>query len=150
MRYVLLAVSLLAAIGLLAGCSSEDKGGGKVNVTLKEWAIEVSVTSVPKGDVQFEVRNTGPDENHELAIVRTDLAPDKLPTKDDGSVDEKAGGVELVKRIQSFETDRTVGATYTLDPGKYVLIDNLVTDTDGTKVSHYQKGMRAPLTVTDK
>ncbi len=147
MRYVLLAVSLLAAIGLLAGCSSEDKGGGKVNVILKEWAIEVSVTSVPKGDVQFEVRNTGPDENHELAIVRTDLAPDKLPTKDDGSVDEKAGGVDVVKRIQSFETDNTVGATYTLDPGKYVLIDNLVIDKDGQKVSHYQKGMRAALTV---
>ncbi|MDO8614662.1 MAG: hypothetical protein Q7T33_02860 [Dehalococcoidia bacterium] len=147
MRPLLLGAPLLAVI-LLAACSSDDEGGGKVNVVLREWAIDTDVSSLPEGDIEFEVKNEGPDEDHEMVIIRTDLAPDKLPIGADGSVDEKAGGVTAVKEIQEFEAGRKSGATFTLDPGKYVLICNRVDERDGEKMVHYQKGMRTAFTVT--
>jgi hypothetical protein len=63
-------------------------------------------------------------------------------------VDEKAGGVTAVKEIQEFEAGRKSGATFTLDPGKYVLICNLVDERNGEKMAHYQKGMHTAFTVT--
>ncbi len=141
-------VPVLLAILAFAACSSADKGGGQVNVTLGEWAIKTDVSSLPHGDIEFNIKNDGPDLKHELKIIRTDFAPDKLPTQDDGSVNEGAAGIDVRKKVQEIETGDRDSRTFTLDAGKYVLVCNLVTEQNGQKTSHYKEGMRIALTVT--
>ncbi len=145
MRMPLL-VPLIAVSVLFAACSGDKGGGGKVKLDLGEWAVTPNVTSVANGDVTFDIDNKGPDHQHELVIIRTDFAPDKLPTKDDGSADAEAAGVDVVGQIQKVETGDKGSGTFTLDPGKYILICNLVDEQDGQKIVHYQKGMRVAFT----
>ncbi len=147
MRLIVIVPVVLAVLAF-AACSSTDKGGGKVSVTLREWAITTDVSSLPHGDIEFNIKNEGPDLKHEMKIIRTDVAPDKLPTKDDGSVNEDAAGIEVLKRVQGIETGDNDSRTFTLEAGKYVLVCNLVTDQNGQQTSHYAKGLRAAFTVT--
>ncbi len=147
MRLIVIVPALLAVLAF-AACSSEDKGGGKVIVTLGEWAMKTDVSSLPHGDIEFAIKNEGPDLRHELKIIRTDVAADKLPTKDDGSVNEGAAGIEVLKKVQEIEAGDRDSRTFTLEAGKYVLICNLVTGQNGQKTSHYAKGLRAAFTVT--
>ena len=100
--------------------------GATVNVLLSEFIVDPSPASMSAHQVAFVAKNEG-KEKHELVIVKTDLAPDKLPTKDDGSVDEEGAGV-----------------TVQLDPGKSVLLCTLV-DEEGE--AHYEKGMHAAFSV---
>jgi len=146
-RLLAIATVLLAVLAL-AACSSADKGGGKVSVTLAEWALKTDVSSLPHGDIEFNIKNDGPDLKHELKIIRTDFAPDKLPAQDDGSVNEDAAGIEVLKKVQEIETGDSDSRTFTLAAGKYVLICNLVTEQSGQKTSHYKQGMRIAFTVT--
>jgi hypothetical protein len=137
---------LILAFLLFAACSDDKGEGGEVKVDLSEWDITPNVASIENGDVTFDIDNKGPDHEHELVIIRTDFAPDKLPTKDDGSVDEEAPGVDVVGQIQKVEPDDDGSGIFTLDPGKYVLICNLVDEDEGEKLVHYQKGMRVAFT----
>lgn len=147
MRIPLLACGIAAAV-LLYGCEDElDKGGGSVKGTLQEWSIQIDVTSLPSGDIDFELRNEGPDLEHELVIIRTDFSPEHLPTRYDGSIDESAGGVNVIGRIQKFEVDRRSGGVFRMAPGSYVFACNLVSDIEGERVSHFQRGMGAAFTV---
>ena len=137
---------LVAAASLgLAACGDDDEEGEKgttVNVTLSEFIVDPSPASAPAGDVTFVAKNEG-KEKHELVIVKTDLAPDKLPTKADGSVDEEGAGVAVVDEIEEFQSGGTEELTVKLDPGKYVLLCNIVEEDE----SHYQEGMHAPFSV---
>jgi hypothetical protein len=135
-------VVLLAFIG----CSS-DKEGGKLGVDLDEWSITISPDSVPEGPIEFTIKNNGSLE-HELTIVRTDLAADELPTKDDGSVDLDAPDVHEERTVEEIGDGDETGRTFSLDPGNYVLIDNTVDDVDGEETAYYGKGMYAGFTVT--
>lgn len=54
-------------------------GGNTVGVTLQEWAVIPAASSVEAGEVTFEATNEGPDDPHELVVVRTDLSPEALP-----------------------------------------------------------------------
>lgn len=137
---------LIVAFLLFAACSNDKGDGGKVKVDLSEWAITPNVASVENGDVTFDISNKGPDHNHQLVIIRTDFAPDKLPTKDDGSVDKGAAGVDVVGEIHEVEPGDDGSGIFTLDPGKYALICNLVDERDGEKFVHYQKGLRVAFT----
>ena len=56
--------------------------------------------SAAAGDVTFNATNTGPDDVHEFVVFLTDLAPDALPTNEDGSVDEEGEGLELQGEIE--------------------------------------------------
>jgi hypothetical protein len=144
---LLLAPALLAAL-ILTACEDEaDRGGGEVDVTLQEWSITTDRETVPAGDVSFRVRNEGPDHRHQMAIIRTDLPVDDLPTRTDGSVDEGAAGVSVVNRIRTFDTGRTTGGTFRLGPGQYALVCNISENIGGERVSHYDRGMRIALTV---
>ena len=119
-------------------------GATQVRVTLAEWTLELSVSSVAAGDIYFLVDNLGPEHPHELVIIRSDLAADALPTIHDGSVPEDA--VELVGEIEEFASASSASMVFNLTAGKYVLICNVV-ETEGDLESHYREGMRAVFVV---
>ena len=147
MRFLLAVPALLALLTLFA--CSEEADEAQVDIVIKEWSIEPDVDEVAGGDVRFDLKNEGPDQDHEMLIIRTDFDPGDLPVEDDGSVDESAAGVNVIGSISDFEPDQRSSGTFTLTPGPYVLICNLVSDVDGEETSHYQKGMRVALTATD-
>jgi uncharacterized cupredoxin-like copper-binding protein len=73
---------------------------------------------------------------HSFEVLKTDLAPDKLPI--DGAAakakeDGKVGG------IPSIPAGKSAAVTLDLTPGKYVFICNVA--------GHYQLGMRTGFTV---
>ena len=112
-----------------------------VEVELGEWFVRPSVDAVPTGGVRFDAANVGQLE-HELVILRTDLAADALPMRaqDTSRVDEAASG-ELIGEIEPDELGpgEEASATLALEAGSYVLLCNLP--------GHYVNGMRTPLRV---
>lgn len=169
-KWMLIGVALLAAvlaIGAVA-CGDDDDGdgdnggdetpmvdetpmadGSTVNVDLTEWQVVPDVDSVAAGSVTFNASNVG-GEIHELVIIQTDLAPDALPTGDDGGVDEAGEGINVIAEIEEFDAGTDESLTVDLDAGAYVLICNIVEEEDdGTFESHYQEGMRTAFTVNE-
>lgn len=142
---VLAVVSVVAA----TACSAAKPSGGTVDVTLQEWAVVPAKTSIAGGPVTFKVTNAGPDDPHELVIIKTDLAAGSLPTNEFGKVDEAGAGIEMIGEIEEFDVGGAETGTFDLKAGRYVLICNILQDEpDGSKEAHYKMGMFIPLTVT--
>jgi len=139
-RFALIPALLAATLITLSACGDSGEGG-EVDITLKEWSLEPSVVTLPDGAIIFNTKNDGPDEDHELVIIKTDFAADELPTKD-------ASGLNVEGTVREVEPGDENSGSYTLDPGKYVLICNRVNEIDGQKTAHYAQGMRAAFTVT--
>jgi hypothetical protein len=157
---VLVAAALMSAmlIGLATACGDDDDdsdgngdgdgdGATTIQVTLREFEVVPSADSAPAGSVTFTATNDGPEDPHELVVVKTDLAPGSLPTTEDGAADEEGAGVELIGEIEEFEVDATEEATFDLEPGAYVLLCNIVEEEEGATESHYKNGMRTAFTV---
>jgi uncharacterized cupredoxin-like copper-binding protein len=149
--------SVVAGAVVLSGCSSDDTSAsapttsaasvpGTVNVTVQEFAVIPDTTSAPAGEVTFTVTNTGPDDVHEFVVVKTDLAPEALPTEANGSVDETGAGIEPVDEIEDIAVGDTQTVAVDLDAGSYVLMCNIYDKAE--KESHYQQGMHTAFTVT--
>jgi uncharacterized cupredoxin-like copper-binding protein len=137
-RAALLIVAVMAAS---CGGNGEDAKGGaggtttKVVAVLKEFTIELDKTSAPAGSVTFEAQNKG-TTTHELVVVQSDQAPDKLTVKD-GKVDEST--IKVIDEIEAFESGKTQSKTVNLSAGKYILICNVV--------AHYSAGMYTAFTI---
>jgi uncharacterized cupredoxin-like copper-binding protein len=117
----------------------------EIDVTLQEFAVAPSQSSVAAGKVYFKVENKGPEDAHEFVIVRTDLGPLDLPFEDNKVPEDQ---VDIVDEIEPFTPDSTASITVDLEAGKYLLICNITqTEDDGTIESHYKKGMVAAFTV---
>lgn len=151
----LAAVAAFGAVAAACGGEEEEEGGGAagttVNVTLGEWVVEPDPSSAPAGEITFVASNEGTIE-HELVIIKTDLAPDALPTNDDGTVNEDAPGLEVIDEIEEFAAGGTESLTADLEPGKYVLICNIGPSTaeeagNMEHDAHYAEGMHAAFTV---
>lgn len=139
-------LSLVAlALVLTVGASCGGEGEGPVAVSLTEHEIEADPASVPAGEVTFDVSNDG-EETHEIVVVSTDLAPDELPTADDGSFDEEQ--VEVVNEIEDIEAGADETLTVELEAGSYVLACNVVEEEDGETEAHYELGMHTAFDVT--
>jgi uncharacterized cupredoxin-like copper-binding protein len=157
-------VSAAAVLSLVsAGCSSGDDAGttgasgvsgasgeqtgaaGAIAVKLQEYAIIPGAASANAGTVTFDVTNAGPDDVHEFVVIKTDLAPDALPTNKDGTVDEEAAGLEPQGEVEDVAVGDTQSLTLDLSAGNYVFICNIYED--DTHESHYQEGMRVAFTV---
>lgn len=136
---VLVTAGALALIGAACGDGEEGGGGGgnTVNVELKDMSLTPDVSSVGAGSVSFVADNTGPSE-HEVVVLKTDLAPDALSVEG-GKVDEGASGIELIGEIEEFAAGAQESVTFDLTAGAYVLICNIP--------GHYEAGMTAPLEV---
>ena len=136
-------VTLMAVALVGAAC---DSGDGEVDVTLQEFSIVLGSESASAGDVTFNITNDGPNDPHEFVVFRTDLAPDALPTSEDGSVDEAGEGLTLIDEVEDIPVGETPTLTVSLDAGSYVLICNIVEEEEGELESHYQEGMRVGFT----
>ena len=140
------AAIFVAAVAVLtlvsAGCSSDE---GDVDVTVQEFAVIPAAASAPAGDVTFNVTNDGPDDTHEFVVFKTDLAPDALPTNEDGTVDEEGEGVEHIDEIEDIAVGDTQSLSVNLQAGNYVLICNIYDEAE--QEAHYQEGMRVGFTV---
>lgn len=125
--------------------SAAASAGTTVNVTLQEWSVLPDADSVPAGAVTFVVTNEGPDDVHEVVIIRTDLDPGALPTDATGVVDEAAEGMEVIDEIEDIAVGDTGEVSVTLEAGSYVLICNIYDETK--QEAHYAEGMRIGFTV---
>jgi uncharacterized cupredoxin-like copper-binding protein len=139
-----MAAALLALVPLgLTSC-----GGGEettVDVTLQEFAVLPAQDSAPAGSITFQVENTGPEDVHEFVVIRTDLAPDALPTDENGAVEEEGEGMEVIDEIEDIPVGETENRTVDLDAGSYVLICNIYDEEE--QEAHYAMGMRTAFTV---
>jgi uncharacterized cupredoxin-like copper-binding protein len=115
-----------------------------VDVTLQEWAIVPASTTLKAGEVTFNAKNIGPEDEHELVVIKTDLGPLGLPTGADGKVDEAGAGVTVIGEIEEMAVGATGSDKFNLAAGKYLLICNIV-DAEGD--AHYGKGMTIAITV---
>jgi uncharacterized cupredoxin-like copper-binding protein len=132
-------------------CSDDGHNGSKgtvVNVTLREFSLTPDRASAPQGNVTFDVSNVGEDE-HEFLVIKTDLAPDALPTEENGSYAEDGPGTDLLEEIPLVAPGTMEELQLDLQPGNYVLICNMVhTEDNGDVEVHYQLGMHAAFAVT--
>jgi len=143
---VVLALAIAACGPIGGGGESAEgtvsvPGGTPVNVTLSEYSVETDIANAPAGQITFHVTNEGPDDAHQfMVILADDLAPDALPTLDDGSVDTENGeGVDEMQVIEVIAVGETKNLPISLEIGDYVLICNMVEEGEP---SHYQQGMR--------
>lgn len=147
MKSIFLVLLAAGSLALFAACGDSGEGG-KLEATLTEFEITLDKDSLPKGPIEFSINNEG-ERKHEFIIVKTDIAPEDLPTNDDGSFDDGAPDVDVVREIEDIEDGDEANRTYELDPGKYAFICNRVEDIDGVETSHYAEGMYAGFTVTE-
>ena len=136
----LVLVALALAVPFTVARRQEPTPSGTpVNVRLEDFRVRQDAAVVPAGTVSFRIRNQGPT-THEVIVVRTDLAPDKLPLQRDGlTVDEEGPGVELLDEAEGLDIDDRETMVLDLAAGNYVLYCNLE--------GHYLGGMHAALTV---
>ena len=128
-----------------APATSAPAAGAPVVVTMKEWTVEPTATQAKPGPVTFEAKNAG-TKVHEVALLKSDLAPDRLPLDEDGAVDESGEGVELVDEVEDVDVGESKSFTTDLAAGNYYLVCNLVDADTGDK--HFGHKMFASFTVS--
>ena len=132
----------IAAAALLYG-SSAMAAGTTVQVQEAEgpsnYSIKLSESSIPAGTVTFKVMNHSKTLEHEFVVIKTNLAPDKLPyDKSAQRVEENK--VDVVGEVDDLKPGTSGANTFDLKPGKYVAICN--------EPGHYNLGMYTSFTVT--
>jgi uncharacterized cupredoxin-like copper-binding protein len=136
---VVLAALALAVPLTLARRHEPTPSGTPVNVLLDDFRVRHDASVVPAGTVSFRILNEGPT-THEVIVVRTDRAPDKLPLQRDGlTVNEDAPGIDLLDEVEGLDIDDRRTLVLDLAAGNYVLYCNLE--------GHYLGGMHEALTV---
>jgi uncharacterized cupredoxin-like copper-binding protein len=139
-------LAFLAVFGLvIAACSNS---GSTVDVSLIEWSVTPTPTSVSSGEVMFNATNNG-GETHEMVIVK-DVAPEDLPTDENGHVvEEEIPEGTLIGEIAEFDAGTSDSAVFDLAPGTYTIFCNIVEDDEGVVESHFKNGMVSTVEVTD-
>jgi uncharacterized cupredoxin-like copper-binding protein len=132
MRKVVSATAVAALAGVV-GAGAAAAATPTVKVSLKEFKVLPSTKSVATGKVTFSVKNVG-TVDHELVVIKTNVAPGKLPVKN-AKASEK-GKVGLVPELKPGKSGKV---TLKLAKGKYVLLCNLP--------AHYQAGQYIGFTV---
>jgi uncharacterized cupredoxin-like copper-binding protein len=130
--------AVLCAAGVAAiGCDDEEDGLTRtIDLSISEYAIDTESSPLPHGDTELKATHVGA-EAHDLVVLRTELAPDALPTTADDTVDQEAEGLEVVGTFGEIEPGEVVSLTLDLEAGTYVIICNVPT--------HYEQGMRAAI-----
>lgn len=108
-----------------------DKQDGSQGITL-------TTNHVKTGRVQFRVKNVSTNEDHELLLVKTDLAPEDFPMDASGvRVDEDK--FKSLKELGDVHPGKSRNTTLSLKAGKYVLFCN--------EQGHFKAGMYTAFTV---
>ena len=133
------ALTLLFASALAAACAAPvpeaDASKGQVRADMREYSMGLTATEVRAGQVTFIARNTG-STAHDLVVIKTDLAPDKLAID---TQTQKAREDGKVGSVDQVAPGRNANLRLDLPAGAYLVICNVPT--------HYQLGMRSALTV---
>ena len=175
-RLIATGTVFFVVVGMLAGCSSSSKtsatttppttggatvpttvaSGNTVHVTVSDtkglagpMTLVVAPASVQAGDVTFVVKNTGTID-HEVIVLKTSLAFDKIPVADAGDppapvtsgankVDEKGNVGETGDPNVKPGESRSF-TIKNMTAGTYALVCNIA--------QHYAKGMRGAFSVT--
>jgi uncharacterized cupredoxin-like copper-binding protein len=132
-----------AATAAATAPAATTAGATAVDVTLQEWSVAPSLTTIPAGSVTFTAKNVG-TEPHEMVVLKTDLGLLELPTGSDGKVPEEGPNLKAMGEVSELAAGVTGSVTLDLAPGHYLLICNIV-DADGT--AHYGKGMTSAIIV---
>jgi uncharacterized cupredoxin-like copper-binding protein len=136
---LVLAVLALVVPLTLARRHDPTPRGTPVNVLLEDFTLRRDVDVVPAGTVRFRILNQGPT-THELSVIRTDRAPDKLPLQRDGlTINEDAPGMDFLDEAEGLDIGDRRTLALRLAAGNYVLYCNME--------GHYLGGMHAALTV---
>jgi uncharacterized cupredoxin-like copper-binding protein len=136
---LVLAVLALAVPLAVARRQEPTPRGTPVDVLLGDFRVQRNAAIVPAGTVSLRIRNQGPT-THELIVVRSNRAPDKLPLQRDGlTVDEEGPGIDFLEEVEGLDIDDRETLVLDLAPGRYVLYCNLE--------GHYLGGMYEALTV---
>ena len=128
---------LLMISTILVGC-----GGGSssqtINVSMSEFALNISPTTVSSGEVVFKVSNSGM-LGHDFLLVSTAESPESLPYNEENAqiIEEQ---VTVVSSIRELQKGETAEITANLSPGKYMLICNIA--------GHFSSGMHLIIDVT--
>jgi uncharacterized cupredoxin-like copper-binding protein len=132
MRKLKLGAIFAIAAALIVGCTpaAAEVKATTVNATLTDMTIKVDQTSIKAGLITFVVKNSGLLE-HELVVIKTDVAQDKLANDADeaGKMDETGN----VGETGDMNVGESKTFTITLAAGHYVLMCN--------EVGHYAGGM---------
>jgi uncharacterized cupredoxin-like copper-binding protein len=112
-----------------------------MDLSAGKMAMKLSVTEVKAGKITFVSANKSDKKrDHEVLLVKTDLAPQALPRTIDGqSIDEKK--LPGLLELGDLKPGKTKKKVISLTPGKYLLLCNIPGHTDA--------GMFAQLTVTE-
>jgi uncharacterized cupredoxin-like copper-binding protein len=145
----------LLALCFTMGCCSDDDSGSESNastttidVKIGEFYVHATPASTPAGTVKFHITNEGPEDVHELVVLKTDIAPADLPLNADGDADEEADGVTAMGEVEDLAVDASEDLELDLAAGKYVLICNIAqAEPDAGMEHHYPLGMYAGFTV---
>lgn len=155
-----LAIGTMAAVMLLASCSSDSDSdsssdttaasSGGVTVTTGGEGTPVAVeagdisdteqyltpepTSVPAGPTTFTFTNAG-NREHEMVVLATDTPADQLEVNAEDKVSED----DSLGEVPETPEGETGTITLDLEAGNYVLVCNIA--------EHYGQGMYAAFTV---
>jgi uncharacterized cupredoxin-like copper-binding protein len=125
-------------LGMVALVCSPGYAAETIKATLlKNNTIQLDTSRVKAGSVTFEVSNA-PDTGltHELVVLKTDLAANKLPVKN-GQVPESQ--FKKMGEVEDIAPGTSKRMTLKLAPGRYVLFCN--------KPGHYSMGLHTSLLV---
>ena len=129
------AAIVFSACGGAASDANDPSDVPNLTVELSDFKIVTDHASVPAGRTVFAIRNHA-SMLHELKVLKTDVAADKLPI-DGGSA--KAVETGKVGGLENIAAGASRKLVLDLAPGSYVLICNIA--------GHYQLGMRVSLEV---
>jgi uncharacterized cupredoxin-like copper-binding protein len=100
--------------------------------------VTITTNHVKAGRVQFQVKNVSTNEDHELLLVKTDLAPADFPMDASGArVDEDK--FKGLKELGDVHPGKSRNTALRLKAGKYVLFCN--------EEGHFKAGMYTAFTV---
>lgn len=128
----------LVGAAVLAGTTYAALTATAVKVTLKEFSVATSPKLAKRGKVTFAVHNAG-KLAHSFVVVRTKLAPGKLPMK---GKTVNLSKLNVIGKIKSIKPGKSSTLSSALQTGKYVLFCNLP--------SHYKAGQYKGFTVVSK
>ncbi len=139
---VLLIATACSGSGSSTSSSGSAVGGRDVAVTLKQWAVTPTATTVSAGSVIFTVKNDGTIP-HEFVVLQTETPAGDFPIKsfegESERINEDTAGTN-VGETGDMEAGTTKTLTIDLAPGHYALVCNLP--------GHYGQGMHTDFTVT--
>lgn len=130
-----LTLAALLVLACAAPIPEADITKGQIRADMREYAMGLTATEVRAGTVTFIARNAG-STAHDLVVLKTDLAPDKLPVDTQTQKAKEDGKLGAVDQVSP---GKSANLRLELPAGAYVVICNVPT--------HYQLGMRSALTV---